>query len=290
MDIKNYITFNRVVETGGFTKAASYMNYAQSTVTLHIKELERHYNELLFDRIGKKIYLTQFGRTLYDRTKILVEDYESVVNMSAGEDGANEVLRLGVYESLLHYRIYDLIQEYKMTYPNVDIIIKHGVCSELRRMVREGELDLTFQVEYETEFSYLNSIILTEERFSFILPKGHGMETMKKKNQTVYLTEKECSYRKLFDNYLNNQGIIKQHTMETGSVEVIKQYVACGLGYSFVPTVTVRDDLSKERFEIVEYNGSERLYTQIAYHKDKHVFNAMTKFLEMLEEYSKEWY
>ena len=69
MDIRNFMTFNTVVEAGGFTKAANHLNYAQSTVTLHIKELEKHYEKLLFDRIGKRIYLTQFGKLLYEKTK-----------------------------------------------------------------------------------------------------------------------------------------------------------------------------------------------------------------------------
>lgn len=287
MDIRNFVTFNTVVETGGFTKAAKHLNYAQSTVTLHIKELEKHYDELLFDRIGKKIYLTQFGKVLYEKTKVLVEEYEFIVNL--GNNNVNEVLRVGVYESLLHYRIYDLIQNYKMQYPNVDLIIRHGTCSELRNLVSKGELDLTFQMEPKKDFSDLKATILIEEKLCFIFSKGNGFESMNKKNQTVYLTERDCTYRKLFENYLSENRIAKQHTMETGSVEVIKQYIACGLGYSLVPEITVRDDLSKERFEIIEYQGSEPIYTQIVYHKDKYVFNAMSNFLEMLELYSKDW-
>lgn len=287
MDIRNFVTFNTVVEVGGFTKAANHLNYAQSTVTLHIKELEKHYDELLFDRIGKKIYLTQFGKLLYEKTKILAKDYKFVLNM--GDNNLNEVLRVGVYESLLHYRIYDLIQNYKIKYPNVDLIIRHGTCSDLRNLVSEGELDLTFQMEPKRDFSDLKANILIEEKLCFIFPKGDGIESMHKKNQTIYLTEKDCTYRKMFENYLSDNRIVKQHTMETGSVEVIKQYIACGLGYSLVPQVTVRDDLSKERFEIIDYEGSEPLYTQILYHKDKYVFNAMANFLEMLETYSKYW-
>ncbi len=287
MDIRNFMTFNTVVEAGGFTKAANHLNYAQSTVTLHIKELEKHYEKLLFDRIGKRIYLTQFGKLLYEKTKILIADYEFVLNI--GNNNVNEVLRVGVYESLLHYRIYGLIQNYKMKYPNVDLIIRHGTCSELRNLVSEGELDLTFQMEHKRDFTDLKSTILVEEKLCFIFPKGSGLESMHKKNQTVYLTEKDCTYRKLFEKYLDDNRIAKQHTMETGSVEVIKQYIACGLGYSLVPGITVRDDSSKEKFEIIEYEGSEPMYTQIVYHKDKYVFNAMANFLEMLESYSKDW-
>lgn len=289
MEIRNYITFNAVVEEDGFTKAAHRLNYGQSTITLHIKELETHYNQLLFDRIGKKIFLTSFGKNLYEMTKPLIEHYQDVLSINE-HHSLNQVLRVGVFESLLHYRIQDLIQVYKEKYPHVDLVIRHGTCTELRDMVRTGQLDLTFQIEPIMDFIDLKSEVLTEELFSLIFPKGKGLELMADKNQTVYLTEKECSYRGAFEQFLDQKGIVKHRYMETGSVEVIKQYVACGLGYSFVPSVTLRDAATLERLECISYELDTPMYTQILYHKDKCAFPAMEDFLILLRTYAKDWY
>lgn len=286
MDIRNFITFNAIVERGGFTKAATFLNYAQSTVTLHIKELELHYNEKLFDRLGKNVFLTSFGEKLYKKSNRMVEEYKYIINMN-NENKPAEVLRIGVYESLLKYRLYDLVHEYKMKYSDVDIIIQHGTCCELRDMVLNGKLDLTFYLEEEREYLGLKSEILCTENFSLIFPKDNGKEMFYETNNTIYLTEKGCTYRNVFESYLNEKNAIWDRIIETGSVDMIKQYVSFGLGYSLVPSITVRDE--NEMLTVIDFQYKNSLYTQIAYNKNKNIFPAMKKFIDIVKERSKEW-
>lgn len=288
MDIKQLQTFVEVVRENGFTRAAKTLNYGQSTVTLHIKALETHYGEPLFDRIGKKIYLTPLGFQVYEEALTLLESYDRLKALSHTYN-KHTILRIGVYESLLHYRIQNLISSFKASHPEIDLIIRHGTCSELRELVRTGQLDLSFQIEPMRDFSDLITTTLVEESFSLIFPKGMNEQMMGSRHYTVYLTEKECTYRKAFENYLDTLGIVKHQTMETGSVEVIKQYVSCGLGYSFIPSVTVRDPLYLEKLEVVPVTTSEKLFTQILYHKDKVLTPAMTGFLTALREESQSW-
>jgi DNA-binding transcriptional LysR family regulator len=286
MDIRNFITFNSVVENSGFTKAAGKLNYAQSTVTLHIKELETHYDAMLFDRMNKKIYLTPFGERLYEKTKSLVNDYSDILDLNSKSQSA-VILRIGVYESLLKYRLYGLIQEYKNDHPNVDIIMQHGTCKSLRQMIRQSELDLTFQIEPIKDFVGLKSSILCHERFHLILPKHNSIDFIYEPTHTVYLTEKDCSYRKVFEDYLDDKGVIRQQIMETGSVDIIKQYVSLGLGYSMIPTIAL--DASDTHLEMTEVEVEDKLYTQLLHHKDKTVFPAMKDFIDLIIKVSKNW-
>jgi len=288
MDIRNFITFNTVVEVDGFTKAANRLSYAQSTVTLHIKELEKFYETPLFDRMGKKIFLTEFGKVLYKKSSMLVNAYDEILDLKVSGD-QREVLRIGVYESLLRYRIYDLIHEFKINNPNVDLIIQHGTCRTLRNLVREGELDLTFQIEPLRNFADLKTRVLCEEKFSLIFPEDSGIECIHKNHQTIYLTEKDCSYRLLFEQFLNEEGVNKQHVMETGSVDLIKQYVSIGLGFSMVPSVTVEREKDRAGLNVQDFSGQDPMYTQLVHHKDKHVFRAMDHFIKLVQSYSASW-
>jgi DNA-binding transcriptional LysR family regulator len=282
MDIRNFITFNTIVEEEGFTRAAEKLNYAQSSVTAHIKELENHYGEMLFDRIGKKIYLTSFGKTLYRKSIRLVEYYKDTLNTSSGN--SKETLRIGVYESLLKYRLMDLISSFKSNHPNLDIIIKHGTCGSLRKDIRNGDLDITFQIEPTRDFVDLHSIVLCEEKFSLIYPKGESV----KDSHTVYFTEAACSYRKLFEQYLDEEGREILQSMETGSVDLIKQYVGLGLGYSMVPSVTITNE-DRTKLDKEDFKTKSKLFTQIVYHKDKNVFKAMKEFIEILKLEAEKW-
>lgn len=282
MDIRNYITFNTIVETGSFTKAAKKLNYAQPTVTLHIKELEAHYNHKLFDRLGKSMCLTLFGKDLMPHSKALTDLYERTLNYGAE---SKETLRIGVYESLLKYRLADLIQTYKREHPNVELVIIHGTCSSLRKKIREGLIDVMFQIEPERVFKDLNVTTLCEERFKLILPLGYELEDMYHEHKTVYLTERGCTYRLLFERYLDEKGIQIYQTMETGSIDLIKQHVGFGLGYSMIPSATLKD----ENMAIKDIELETTLYTHLVYHKGKHVFKAMKDFIDQVLQEAKEW-
>ena len=59
MELRNLITFLKIIETGSFSKAAEQLLYSQSTVTIQIQQLEEELNILLFDRIGKKVFVTE---------------------------------------------------------------------------------------------------------------------------------------------------------------------------------------------------------------------------------------
>ncbi|WP_252312704.1 LysR family transcriptional regulator [Sinobaca sp. H24] len=61
MELRHLITFTTIVDTGGFKKAADELGYVQSSITAHIKELEKELGYPLFDRLGKSITMTQTG-------------------------------------------------------------------------------------------------------------------------------------------------------------------------------------------------------------------------------------
>ncbi len=144
MDIKNFMTFKKIVEVGSFTKAAEELGYAQSTITSHIQAIEEYYDKPLFNRISKKIDITQFGSQLYEHTEQLLETYDVIRDFASWDHKPQGVLRIGVPESLMMYRLYEIIIEYKALYPGVEIIIVNDLCSHLREKTINNDIDVCF--------------------------------------------------------------------------------------------------------------------------------------------------
>ena len=69
MEIRNLMTFLRVAELQNFTKAAEQLGYSQSTVTVQIQQLEQELNVKLFERVGKKISVTEKGWEVFEYAK-----------------------------------------------------------------------------------------------------------------------------------------------------------------------------------------------------------------------------
>ena len=78
MEIRNLETFISVVEFGSFSKAADVLGYTQSTITVHIKQLEDELGVLLFDRIGKKVLLTSEGHKLFNSADMIIGEVSKI--------------------------------------------------------------------------------------------------------------------------------------------------------------------------------------------------------------------
>ena len=79
MEIRNLMTFLRVVELQNFTKAAEQLGYCQSTVTIQIQQLEQELNVKLFERIGKKISVTEKGKEVFQYAKEIRNLVEKII-------------------------------------------------------------------------------------------------------------------------------------------------------------------------------------------------------------------
>jgi DNA-binding transcriptional LysR family regulator len=76
MDIQFFQTFLMVAKLGNMTQAAEKMNFTQPTITGQIRTLEQHFGVMLFDRVGKKLYITDAGRELIDYAEKLLSTYD----------------------------------------------------------------------------------------------------------------------------------------------------------------------------------------------------------------------
>ena len=74
MELRTLITFLRIAELQSFSKAAAELNYSQAAVTIQIHELEKELNTRLFDRIGKRIALTQQGECFLQHARRIIEE------------------------------------------------------------------------------------------------------------------------------------------------------------------------------------------------------------------------
>ncbi|MGG6310441.1 LysR family transcriptional regulator [Paenibacillus macerans] len=296
MESRHLFTFLVVVETGSFTRAAQKLDYAQSSITAQIQALEAEFGLPLFDRIGKKIILTDAGRRLLPYAQEISKIHDMAKNALLPEADMAGSLKIGAPESLAAFRLPEVIRAYRLRYPQVQIILKPGQCWETREMVRSGELDVAFLLQPESEDRDLHMETLVQEPMALVAPADHPLKhetevlPLHLKDQTILHTETGCTYRTLFEHYLNSHGVFPDPNLEFWSVEAIKQCVMSGLGLSFLPLVTVRTELKEGKLVKLPWNDeSQRVATQLAYHRKKWRSPALAQFIEMVQSQAKVW-
>lgn len=288
MEIRHLITFKTIVEVGSFTGAAEHLGYAQSTITGHIQALEESLGNPVFDRMGKKIVLTDLGNKLLKYATELLDVYEKIQNLSNEENVPQGVLKIGAIEYLMVYRLGPIFQEYKKRYPQVEIFLKIGPWWDLQEGLHKGELDIAFLWEPEVDEPDLVMENLIEEKMCFIFPPDYKQEELTfSNNQTILFTS---NYRKVFEKYLQSKGIYTENSMEIGSVETIKRCVMSGIGISFLPLITVQNEIKEGKLSMIPWSPENNgMVIQVAYHKKKWISPAVEIFLQITKKHAQNW-
>lgn len=296
VEIRHLQTFITIVELGGFTKAAEYLGYAQSTITSHIQILENELGEALFDRLGKKVVLTNVGKALTPYAKQMLEIYREIKNITSEQNEVSGDLIIGAGESLSIYRLGKILKEYKKSFPNVNIILKNSICSDLRNKLHSGELDVIFTIEPEITDTDLVVKNLKDESMVIIAEKEEELKflTTNSENKTIkesiIFSEKGCSFRITFENYLKQKKIRYVNPLEFSSIEAIKKCVINGLGISLLPLYAVRTEISEGSLKVIDISElAGKFKTQLVYHKNKRLSLAMSKLIEIALKDSEDW-
>ncbi|MBH8603568.1 LysR family transcriptional regulator [Thermoactinomyces sp. CICC 10522] len=297
MEFRHLKTLKTVVEAGGITRAAEQLGYAQSSVTMQIHALEGELGIPLFDRLGKKLVLTAAGeKLLHYAVRLLNIHDEALAEIRAQTEPAG-TLTIGTPESLAAFRLPALLQEYKQRFPKVKLIINPGLCTEMRNLLRRGELDLAFllEAEHEEEEDLAVETLVFEE-MALVAAPDHPLaraEEVKPKdiqNEIILQTEKGCSYRTLFEQYLMRNGINTTQGEEFWSIEAIKNCVQVGLGLAFLPMITVRKELQEGRLSRLNWRDETcGVFTKMAYHKKKWLSPAVKEWIELVRNRAEHW-
>lgn len=248
----------------------------------------------LFNRLGKKMVLTEAGQHLLPYANEMIRLFEKARQVPSSEDQPSGNLVIGAPESLTVYRLPSILNEYRKKYPQVKIKIKSSTYWNVREELRQGTIDVAFLLEAEQKEADLHIEKLKTEPMALIIPEDHPLKNKTFENlqfspeETFLYTENGCSYRTYFEDYLQSQGINPQNTFEFWSVEAIKQCVMCGLGISLLPLITVQTEIRENKLHGV-LSDEKRVSTQLAYHKNKWLSPALARLLDMVLKHSETW-
>jgi len=286
--MKQLQTFIIAAETLSFTQTAQRLDYAQSSITAQIKTLEKELNVILFERLGKRIILTEEGKCLQQYAKKMLElDREMKKAMSNEQEQV--VLKVGAQESQCVYRLPSILQQFQQTHPYVKIIFKPVHTTEIaKELLQTGELDVAFITDTYQETAMLHRERLLEEQLVFVNTSKDSREPLSASQlstETMLLTETGCSYRNHLEAQLQQESIMPLQMIEFASIEAIKQCVIAGLGITFLPRMVVEKEL--ENGQLVEIKSAlnlDPIFTDIAWHKDKHMESCLLDFIAIAKQ------
>jgi DNA-binding transcriptional LysR family regulator len=291
MELRQLEIFRALAEELHFTKAAARVHCVQSNVTTQIRALESELGTRLFDRLAKRVVLTDTGRRFLpyaERILSTVEEGRAAVGQNATPCGP---LRIGTPESVLTYRLPRILGRFRKLYPKVELSFRPYLDLGLVHLLESGELDLAVWMEDAIRNDRLKAVRLRNERLVFIAAPKHPLVAKKRvtphdlTGQTLLLTEAGCSYRSKLDQLLSVMSIRPESITEFSSVEAIKECVSLGMGLSLLPEIVVDRELARQQLVTLAWAGAEMgIATHVVWHKDKWISPALGAFISLLEQ------
>ncbi|MBP5727025.1 MAG: LysR family transcriptional regulator [Clostridia bacterium] len=289
MTITQMETFLKIAETRNFTTAASLLGYAQSTVTMQIKQLEEELGCLLFERLGKTVTLTAEGERLCEyAAKMMQLEREIHLEVPTVKEPAG-VLRLGVSESLCYQGLPQVLLKYKQMDPRVEIQLSFIMHDTFPALLKKGTLDIAYSLNPPTEYGDLDMLYDRAETLGFYASPEHPLAKKKSIREKdlegvpLLLTSHNCSFRHMLLEDLSNASVTPQIALETSSKEILKQFAINELGVAFMPDMAAHNEAAAGQLKRLDWAGNAfPVCSRIYVHKDKHVNTAIRELVSIL--------
>jgi len=179
MELRQLEIFRALAQELHFTKAAARVHCVQSNVTTQIRALESELGARLFDRLAKRVVLTDAGRRLLpyaERVLSTVDEGRAAVGQNATPSGP---LRIGTPESVLTYRLPRILGRFRKLYPKVELSFRPYLDLGLVHLLESGELDLAVWMEDAVQHDRLKAKRLRNEKLVFIAAPEHPLARKK---------------------------------------------------------------------------------------------------------------
>jgi DNA-binding transcriptional LysR family regulator len=259
--LQHLITFCRVVETGGFSRAGELVGLSQPAVTRQVAALEADMGAPLLDRSSRQFRLTPAGEIVYERAKHLAasvtelrEAVNDLVHHNRGRVtiGAVTTVGLGVLPPIL--------AEFARQYPHVRILVKAGRTADTLERVLQGEIDMAV-LTTPVSHPRLRSIPLCKDPVLLVcsperkqaLPDPLPLEDLSEIEMISF--QAPSRFRTFVDAILEQNGVNPNVTMEFDSHEAVKMMVELGFGVAMVPQSAVEEDLNTGRLVKLQVQG-----------------------------------
>jgi DNA-binding transcriptional LysR family regulator len=247
MELRQLEAFREVVRQGSFTAAARALHMTQPGISQRIKELEDEVGARLLDRDGRGVRLTEPGRILLEAAEVaLGAAHESVRRIRESQAPERGRLVLACGDTVALHLLPPVIRAFRAQHPQAEIAVRNSGSREILDLVLRRQADLGIVTRPAWLDPSLWVRTLFTEPLRLALPRGHRLaagvpDLAVLQDEPAVLLARTTETRALVERGLDDAGLHLKVVLESSNLEVVKAYVAGGLGLSFVPEMAITE-------------------------------------------------
>ncbi len=291
MELRNLKTFRVVANLLSFHRAAQTLHYAQSTVSAQVQALEEELGVRLFDRLGRGVLLTDAGQRLMQYAeRMLALEEETRFEVGSGHSGQGN-LTIRVPETLCTLRLAPVIRRFHQQHPGVNLHLTTCAQDSLAEDLRKGLIDLAFLMTDTVTSGDIQVDALGTEEVLLVANPGHplargdGFGTMSLTGQTLLLSRADCSYRKILERMLAEEGVEPGARLEFSSGAALRACLFSGLGLTVLPRSAITEDLAQGRLVVLPWSeGPLEVEVLMIWHRQRWLSPSLRAFMDLVRQ------
>ena len=247
-----YRIFYTVAKTGNISKAAKELYISQPAISKSIQKLEESMNCELFRSSSRGVSLTEEGELLYSHVKVAFE------TLALGEDRLrNSIelgvghLKIGVSSTLCKYMLLPYLKEFIKLYPHINISITCQSTNDTLKLLEENKIDVGLIGKPESlkniDFYYLAEIkdifVATKDYLRNLKARGVKEDRILQ-SSTIMLLDKNNMTRQYIDDYLQENHIVVQDSIDISSMDLLIEFAKISVGVACVIREFVKKELA----------------------------------------------
>jgi DNA-binding transcriptional LysR family regulator len=290
MDLTRLRTFQVLTETLHFGRAAERLGITQSAVSQQTAALERSLGTALFERLGRRVYLTAAGRALADEAvRVLSAAWRARDAVAEAASGTTGRLRVGASTTPGIYLLPDVLGRFRAGFPRVQLEFRIANSSRVEAQVVANELDLgvcgvrpSHQELFEIELGVDRLVAVAAPS---LVGRVRRLPAARLAGWPEVTREPGSATRGFVELALARLGARPAPAFELPSPEAVVRAAAAGLGYAFVSSHAARAPLEAGRLVQLRVAGLDLRRTLFAvHHRDKRVTPPMRELVVLLRD------
>ena len=264
LDSRQLRAFASLANTGSFTRTGKDLSLTQSAISHAIKALEEDIACRLFDRVGKKVFLTQAGETLLHHSKKILAEM-ALARASIGHLGkwGRSRLRLGASTTACEHLLPPVLREFQRDFSKCAITISPDDTLQIVDKLIANQIDLAIALEPRRQDQIDFTPIFSDELLFAVAPQHPwavaGQVVRAEIARQNYILYNKGSYTfGLIEHFFGEDAITLNTVVELGSMEAIKELVKLGLGVGIIAPWVCRKEVA-ERTLVLLPLGRARL-------------------------------
>ena len=281
--------FLKICQNQSITKAAEELHLTQPAVSIQLKNLQNQFDIPLTEVIGRKLYVTDFGKEVAKMAENIIFQAHEIAHKSKAFKGElSGKLKISVVSTGKYVIPYFLASFLKK---NPGVALKLDVTNKVKVLenIANNEVDFSLVSVLPTDMNIENLELLQNKLY---LVTGKNSHYPKKKYDVSILEELPIIYREkgsgtryTMERYFESKGILLRKQMELTSNEAVKQAIIAGLGSSIMPLIGLKNEIYTGDLKIIPVIGLPiRSFWQLIWQKNKGFSPVASAFLQHLRE------